>query len=256
MSIENIHHTRKMKPKLGGPRPFTHKPGRRAGIPQPEQPGGPRLRGKKLPKLSPAWQHRKDIYESNKLRDVQALQLRAGGMTYDQITVKLGYPNQMTCYNRVKICLRQYVKESSDRVRKMELYRLDGVLRVLWAQGIAPILGPLTDPANINKDHLKNLPNINVQIVDRILHIMERRSKYLDLDAPTKIAPTDPTGKKPFLSDEERMRRVMQMLGKGLERKNGPIPNEVAANESSPTGTTESGDTDGQPAESGFDPTE
>ncbi len=59
----------------------------------------------------------------------------------------------------------------------------------------------------------------------RYLHRVEacisRRCKLLGIDASTKIAPTDPSGKTPYigLTDEERVSRIVAMLETARVRK-------------------------------------
>ena len=48
--------------------------------------------------------------------------------------------------------------------------------------------------------------------VDRILRIMERRAKLLGLDAPTKIAPTDPSGEHEYSGIADDLQRRLAVL--------------------------------------------
>ncbi|MDO6747189.1 hypothetical protein [Gilvimarinus sp. 1_MG-2023] len=49
-----------------------------------------------------------------------------------------------------------------------------------------------------------------------LLSIIERRCKLLGLDAPTKVAPTDPDGKEPYNppSSEEATKRIAELMAK------------------------------------------
>jgi transcriptional regulator with XRE-family HTH domain len=61
---------------------------------------------------------------------------------------------------------------------------------------------------------------------------IDRRAKLLGLDAPTKIAPTDPTGEKPYdnVSDDERIARLATLLDAARTRRDGqPAGNLPAA---------------------------
>lgn len=97
-------------------------------------------------------------------RQKQALDLRKAGATYDAIAKKLEYANGSGAEHAVKAALKATIQDSADDVRRMELERLDALLLQMWTQ---------TQKGNLGA-------------VDRVLRIMERRSKLLGLDAPTK----------------------------------------------------------------------
>jgi len=82
--------------------------------------------------------------------------------------------------------------ELAEHLRELENQRLDELQASLWDKALAGVL-----PA-----------------ADRILRIMERRAKLNGLDAPQKIAPTDPTGENPYLtmSDTELRALAAQIL--------------------------------------------
>lgn len=57
--------------------------------------------------------------------------------------------------------------------------------------------------------------------LDIILKCVDKRCQILGLDAPTKIAPTDPTGQKEYtgaMSDEERAARISAILSQVQQR--------------------------------------
>lgn len=95
-------------------------------------------------------------------RQRQALELRLAGKQYVEIAEALGYANHSGAYRAVQTALKKTLQEPADEVRKLELSRLDTLLSELWEKNDRPIY------------------------VDRILRIMERRSKLLGLDAPEK----------------------------------------------------------------------
>ena len=62
----------------------------------------------------------------------------------------------------------------------------------------------------------------DVAALDRILHIMERRSKLLGLDSPTKFAPTDPSGDNPYLGfSDDALREALAKAAANLSSKEG-----------------------------------
>ena len=98
-------------------------------------------------------------------RQRQALQLRAGGATYQQIADALGYRGAAGALKAVRAGLLATLQEPADELRTLELARLDALLRAVWPKAMR---GELT-------------------AVDRVLKIMERRANLLGLDAPVRV---------------------------------------------------------------------
>lgn len=93
----------------------------------------------------------------------RALELRKAGATYEQIGQQLGMTRQ-SAHKAVKTALESIAKESSEEAAEvlvLELERLDQMLTGLWVSARQG----------------------NVASVDRVLRIMERRSRLLGLDA-------------------------------------------------------------------------
>jgi hypothetical protein len=91
--------------------------------------------------------------------------------------------------------LRETLQEPADEVRQLELLRLDRYLSAI----------------------AEKVDSGDLKAIDRALKIMERRSKLLGLDAPQKVAPTDPTGLEPYtgrvedLTDEQIVARIAEL---------------------------------------------
>lgn len=120
-------------------------------------------------------------------RDREAMARRAGGMCYSQIAKELGMSNKSVAYKAVVRVLEQWqaeTAESAEVVRDIELRRLDEMLAGLWPKA------KKGDP----------------QAIDRVLKIMDRRAKFLGLDAPERtelsIAP----------ADQERVRVILERV--------------------------------------------
>lgn len=92
----------------------------------------------------------------------KALELRKAGANYDQIATQLGYGNKGNAWRDVQFAIRDWYREPAQDVLAIELQRLDVMLLGLWSKAKAG----------------------NVQAVDRVLRIQERRSAYEGLDAP------------------------------------------------------------------------
>jgi len=127
-------------------------------------------------------------------RRADALALRIKGLTFAGIGDALGVDTS-TAYRDVRAALAATLAECAElaeHLRELENQRLDELQASLWDKALAGVL-----PA-----------------ADRILRIMERRAKLNGLDAPQKIAPTDPTGENPFLtmSDTELRAMAAQIL--------------------------------------------
>ena len=107
----------------------------------------------------------------NRLR---ALKLRKAGGTYEQIAELLGVgTTQAFRYVQHELDkLRDECPEVAADVRDLELQRLDDMLHGIWE---AAIKG-------------------NTQAIQKVLSIMERRARFLGLDAPEKRALTTPEG--------------------------------------------------------------
>lgn len=98
------------------------------------------------------------------LREHRVIELRAKGYPFQQIAETEHYADASAAAKVFKSGMAKLIRPVADEVRELELERLDRFLLALWAkieQG---------DPVAIDKG----------------LRIMDRRAKYLGLDAPVK----------------------------------------------------------------------
>lgn len=93
-------------------------------------------------------------------RRARALELRRAGVRYADIAAWLGYRSRSAACQDVTRALDGIIREPGEEVLAAELDRLDRMLTGLW-------------PAARSGD---------VQAVDRVLRIMDRRARYLGLD--------------------------------------------------------------------------
>ena len=105
----------------------------------------------------------------NRARDLEALDLRKHGATFEQIATKLAYADRSHAFKAITNLLNSQEVEAVEDYRKLELMRLDSLELAL-----SPQL------------QTGNGKSINFGAIDRVLKIMERRAKLLGLDAPTK----------------------------------------------------------------------
>jgi hypothetical protein len=93
-----------------------------------------------------------------------ALEMRGRGRSYDEIAAALGYADKSGAWRLVEAALGELIREPAEAVKALELERLDKALAALWPQ----------------------VSTGDVFAIDRLIKIMDRRSRYLGLDAPTK----------------------------------------------------------------------
>jgi DNA-binding CsgD family transcriptional regulator len=110
-------------------------------------------------------------------RERTALQLRKAGATLEAIAaqLKISVPSVSKAIRRVLSRLEARGRETAEAVRRLELLRLDEMLKVLWAEITA-------------KDAK---PAVVQGAVDRVLAIMKQRRFYERLD--DALAPKKPT---------------------------------------------------------------
>jgi transposase-like protein len=107
-------------------------------------------------------------------RQQAALELRRAGQDFREIARRVGC-SKSAAHRYVKAALEGAIEQIATEATELkaeEISRLDGMLAGLWG------------------DARKG----DVAAVDRVLRIMERRSKLLGLDAPVKLAHTGKDG--------------------------------------------------------------
>ena len=100
-------------------------------------------------------------------REEEALGLRLGGLTYRVIGERMGI-SESGAYKAIIRALKRLnerIAEKAEEVRRLELERLDKMLRGLWPSALRG----------------------NQGAIDRVLRIMQRRAMYLGLDAPKAL---------------------------------------------------------------------
>lgn len=101
----------------------------------------------------------------------QACELRLAGVGYAQIARQLGYASASGAHAAVQQGMKAAFEEPHGEVRRLELERLDALLVGLWPKARRG----------------------DASAVDRVLRVMDRRARYLGLDAAEEQpATTDP----------------------------------------------------------------
>jgi len=98
-------------------------------------------------------------------KQLQALQLRIAGVSYQSIADALGYKHASGAHKAVSSALKKTLQEPADDLRSLELARLDSAMQAIAA----------------------SVKQGQYGAIDRLLKIMERRAKLLGLDAPAKL---------------------------------------------------------------------
>jgi hypothetical protein len=112
-------------------------------------------------------------------RQRRAIEMRLTGMGLQDIADQLGYSDASGAFRAIKRGMEKSVREPAEQLLTMELMRLDDLLQAHF---------PLAKSGDTRSAEL-------------VLKVMERRSKYLGMDAPEKI---DLTG---------QMTQTVQLVG-------------------------------------------
>ncbi len=98
-------------------------------------------------------------------RRSNALELRGAKVTFEDIAERLGYSSAQHAHRDVMKGINDLVETPAKEVVAEELAALERVQQTLW---------PLVRRGDLNA-------------VDRLLRVMERRARYLGLDQPDRI---------------------------------------------------------------------
>jgi len=116
----------------------------------------------------------------SKERRLKAFAMRKRGYTFEQIGDALNISRQAAhkLVDNYITEMEALTDEEAKKLIKIELSRLDDLMTVAYNSAMND----------------KETPGNRLKAIDRVLKVMERRSNMLGLDAPKKIAPTDPQG--------------------------------------------------------------
>lgn len=122
-------------------------------------------------------------------KETRVLELRRQGMNYTDIAKAVGYQGPGAAWKACQRALIRTQQEPSDAVRHLELERLDSFLGFLWTK----------------------IERGDSRAIDSALRIMDRRAKYLGIDAPTKaqVEVTTYDGN----SVDAEIERLVELLG-------------------------------------------
>lgn len=121
----------------------------------------------------------------------KAVELRLAGWTYTQIADACGYSDHSSARYAIRRSLQFTLSEPADELRSLESVRVDHLMSLVWPKesdteptqenlDIGDPVQRARDKDNREKDRLARL----YAKVDRVVKLMERRSKLLGIDAP------------------------------------------------------------------------
>lgn len=128
----------------------------------------------------------------------EAVRLRKLALSYDEIAKRVGYADHSGAYHAVKRALLETQYEEVEEFRAMELARLDAMAATLIPLATAsPEVEPIEMPDGSIVHAL--VPRAKqLETVDRLLRIMERRARYVpDAEVP-KTQEITGSGGAPF----------------------------------------------------------
>jgi len=157
-------------------------------------------------------------------RRIATLYLR--GKLQTEIAEELGI-NQSTVSRDLKALQKEWLEDTKidfDKAKAREIAKIDNLERiyhVAWirsCEDAETIRKKKAEVAGVERKEIVTTAKGQVgdpRFLTGVQWCIERRCKVLGIDAPTKIAPTDPTGEKEYtgLTDEERNRRICALLG-------------------------------------------
>ena len=122
-------------------------------------------------------------------KERRVLELRRTGMTYVEIAKQVGYNGPGAAWKACQRALTKTLQEPAEAVRHFELERLDAFLTYLW----------------------QKIERGDTRAIDTALRVMDRRAKYLGIDAPVK-AQVEVTTYDGDSVDAE-IQRLVELLG-------------------------------------------
>jgi hypothetical protein len=139
-------------------------------------------------------------------RQARAMDLRKRGKSFRYIGRELGVNEATACrdVHAVVEALNEMALDDADTYRRMELERLDALL-----DAITP-----------------KVQRGDAFAIDTARKLSESRRKLLGLDAPTKVAPTNPKGDAPYVPRDlsklsEEQLQALEQIHAALEASNG-----------------------------------
>jgi hypothetical protein len=142
-------------------------------------------------------------------KEARIIELRRTGATWELIAKLTGYANPSGAYKAYQRALGKIVQPKIDELRAVEVDRLDRLQFAIWERA---------------KDG-------DIKAIDAVLRILDRRTRILGLDAPTKIQAEIITYDGSIL--EEHTQRIIDLV-----RSTRVTESDVASDPSAPRAIT------------------
>lgn len=121
-------------------------------------------------------------------RDARAAELKAAGLTYQQIADEVGYGNRGDAWRAVQRAISEVVKDSAEKLIAVEAAKLDELyveaLEILERDHYAHSNGRVVEFGG--EPLLDDAPKL--QAIDRLVKIRESYRRLFGLDQPSQIA--------------------------------------------------------------------
>jgi hypothetical protein len=126
-------------------------------------------------------------------KERQVVELRRAGATYEECARAVGYATPQGAYLAYHRALKRTLLDAgADEARQVEIDRLDRLQRAAWPKALQG----------------------EVPAINSVLKIMERRSRLLGLDAPTRIS-ADVTTYEGGTDIDREVARLADLLANG-----------------------------------------
>lgn len=165
--------------------------------------------------------------KAQRIKDRETIsRLRLRGRTLDQIADEVGV-SKMTVRRELKALIGEWQQSAAEdiaAVKARELRRLDEIESETWAEWERSkqdwekrMVEKGGGKGGKDKSKIERGGQCgDPRYLNVLIGIGERRAKILGVDAPTKIAPTDPTGEREHgkMTDEELNARIAELAAK------------------------------------------
>jgi hypothetical protein len=171
------------------------------------------------------WQREKDLAEITNLYLLGKTQRDIAGIICEDRDYSLSQQQISADLSEVQRRWRESSVRDFDELKGRELARIDLLERTYWAaweesrkRRERRKTGRVSGAAQRDTAEIVTEDQIgDHRFLQGIQWCIERRCAILGLDSPTKIAPTDPAGRKPYrITEKERETRVRELLEKAM----------------------------------------
>lgn len=161
-----------------------------------------------------------------RIKEQKAIALRLQGKTFEQIAEEVGYADRASAYMRTMNAIRREVVEDVAEIRDLEIARIDAMVDSLWpvAMGDPDLIRQFLDTAKLmpmRDDSAAEVvyvisPLAKLQAIDKMIKLMERRSRFLGLDH------ADGLMERAVQLEEAKMGLLVELLDAAIDKTSLP----------------------------------